>query len=87
MTGPAHPQAPLPRDPSQKFWDPDWQTADEEKRRALQDQRTRELVQRIFDSPVPFFVKKLEAAGVKHAADIKGVADLERIPLTVKSEL
>jgi phenylacetate-CoA ligase len=79
--------APAPRDPEQKFWDPEIQTMDPERRRALQDQRLREMIRRVFERPVPLFARKLEAAGIKSPDDIAGVEDICRIPLTVKQEL
>jgi phenylacetate-CoA ligase len=78
---------PIPRDPAQKFWDPELQTLDPEERRRRQDVALRRLVRRVFETPVPLFRRKLEAAGVKHADDVRGVDDLSRIPLTRKQDL
>lgn len=78
---------PVPRDPAQKFWDPELQTLDPEERRRRQDVGLRRLVRRVFETPVPLFRRKLEAAGVKHADDVRGVDDLSRIPLTRKQDL
>ena len=47
--------APAPRDPAQKYWDPALQTLAPERRRQLQDERVRRLVQRCFETPVPFY--------------------------------
>ncbi len=80
-------QGPAPRDPTQSFWDPELQTLDRERRRALQDERVRELVRRILHVPVPFFRRKLAAAGITRPGDVAGIADLERIPVTRKQEL
>jgi phenylacetate-CoA ligase len=55
--------------------------------RELQDRRVRDLVARILQTPVPLFRRKLEAAGISDARDVRGVEDLERVPLTVKQEL
>lgn len=79
--------APAPRDPEQEFWDPERQTMERERRRELQDERVRELARRCFETPVPFFARKLREAGVASADDIKGSEDLQRIALTVKQEL
>ena len=79
--------APTPRDPAQKFWDPAAQTLAPERRRALQDQRVRELVRRCLETPAPFFARKLESAGITSPDDVKGAADLAQIPLTLKQEL
>ncbi len=78
---------PPPRDPEQKFWDPDVQTMDPERLRELQDERVRELMGKIFDTPVPFFVRKLRDAGIGAAEDVKTVDDLRNVPLTVKQDL
>ena len=79
--------APAPRDPGQKFWDPDVQTLDPERRRALVDERLRSMLRAVFDNPVRFYKRKLEAAGIKSPEDVRGVDDLARVPLTVKQEL
>ncbi len=78
---------PPPRDPKQKFWDPEIQTMDRERLRQLQNERLRELVRKVFETPVPFFKDKLVAAGVGAPEDLKTVDDLSRVPLTVKQEL
>src|SRR5688572_28975081 len=69
------------------FWDVATQTMDREQLRALQDERLRAAVRRVFDKPIPFFRRKLAAAGVESPDDIKGVDDLDRIPVTIKQEL
>ena len=83
----AEPLGAAPRDPEQKFWDPELQTLDRVRRRALQEAALRRLVARVFEAPVPLFRRKLEEAGVASADDVKGVEDLARLPRTVKQEL
>ena len=78
---------PPPRDPAQKYWDPEVQTMDPEKLRALQEQRLRDLMRKVFDIPVPLFKDKLVAAGIAAPEDVKTVDDLRHIPLTVKQDL
>jgi phenylacetate-CoA ligase len=78
---------PAPRDPAQAYWDPVLQTLAPERRRQLQDERVRELVRRCFETPVPFYVRKLRGAGITSPDDVKGVDDLRHVPLTVKQEL
>lgn len=78
---------PEPRDPGQTFWDPKSQTMPRDELRALQDERLRAMVRRIFATPVPLFKRKLEAAGITGADDVAGVDDLVDIPLLVKQEL
>ncbi len=79
--------APAQRDPKQPFWDPDVQTMPVEQLHELREVRLREMVWRVFEGPVPFFVRKLAEAGVTGPEDIKGLDDLERLPLTVKQDL
>ena len=79
--------APTRRDPAQKYWDPALQTLAPDLRRQLQDERVRALVTRCFETPVPFYARKLRGAGLTSADDIKGLDDLQHIPLTVKQEL
>jgi len=78
---------PPPRDPEQKFWDPEVQTMEPGRLRELQNERLRELIRKIFDTPVPLFREKLMATGITAPEDIKTVEDLARVPLTVKQDL
>ena len=87
MNRPVPPSAPVPRDPAQKFWDPEMQTMDPERRRGIQDARVRELVERVLSTPVPLFQRKLEQAGITDARDVSGAADLDAIAVTTKQEL
>jgi phenylacetate-CoA ligase len=77
---------PAPRDPAQPFWDPEAQTMPPDQRRALQDERLRDVIRRTFSAPVPFFRRRLEEAGAG-PGDIAGVDDLDRLPITVKQDL
>jgi phenylacetate-CoA ligase len=76
-----------PRDPAQKLWDPEMQALSVDARRRLQDERTRALVKRALELPVPFFAQRLRDAGITSAADVRGVDDLARVPLTRKQDL
>jgi phenylacetate-CoA ligase len=78
---------PGARELDQPFWDRDAQTMSVDARRALQDGRLRALVRRIFETPVPFFVRKLKEAGVDRPEAVEGVRDLASIPITRKQEL
>lgn len=78
---------PEPRDPDQKFWDPEAQTMSRDQIHDLQSERLRDMVGRIFENPVPLFKRKLEEAGIESADDIKSVDDINEIPLTVKQDL
>jgi phenylacetate-CoA ligase len=78
---------PPQHDPEQQFWDPEIQTMDPEKLQALQEQRLRDLVQKILDIPVPLFARKLAQAGITSGQDLKTLDDLKHVPLTVKQDL
>ena len=60
---------------------------DREQLRALQDERLRKVLREVFETPVPLFKRKLEAAGITSPDDVKGVDDINVIPLTVKQDL
>ncbi len=78
---------PLPRDPGQKFWDPEVQTMPREELADLQLSRLQDLVDRVLKNPVPLFERKLRDAGVERAEDIAALDDVNSIPTTVKQEL
>ena len=78
---------PDPRPVDQKFWDPAMQAMSRDERRALQDERFRDIIRNVFERPVPLFQRKLADAGINAADDIKSVDDLVHIPTTVKDDL
>ncbi|HEY3702164.1 MAG TPA: hypothetical protein VGL32_07900, partial [Acidimicrobiales bacterium] len=78
---------PTRRDPSQAWWDPGIQAMPQDQLHELREERLRDMVRRVFERPVPLFVRKLAEAGVTAPEDIEGLADLERLPLTVKDDL
>jgi len=69
-----------------EFFRPDVQTLPRDQLRALQDERLRALIHRIFNQPITFFRDKLQAAGIG-PDDIKSVDDMPKIPRTVKQQL
>jgi phenylacetate-CoA ligase len=69
-----------------RYYDADIQTMPLECVRALQAERLARQLDRIWSTPVPFFRRKLEAAGLRRA-DLRGLDDLRAIPTTVKAEL
>ncbi|HVM95735.1 MAG TPA: hypothetical protein VMT89_05070 [Candidatus Acidoferrales bacterium] len=69
-----------------QYYDPDIQTLPIEQLQKLQAQRLERQLDRIWSTPIPFFRRKLEAAGLKRA-DLKGLDALRLIPTTVKAEL
>ncbi len=74
------------RAPDRKFYQPEIQTMPRERLGALQLERLKRLLDRIWTRPIPFFRRKLEAAGVR-PADIRSLDDLRAIPTTIKDEL
>ncbi len=73
-------------DPGRRYYEPEIQTMPLERVRALQAQRLARQLDRIWETPIPFFRRKLEAAGLRRA-DLRGLDDLGAIPTTVKPEL
>ena len=78
---------PPPRPTDQPHWDPEIQTMDPERMRALQEERLQTLLRKVFDTPVPLFRRKLEGAGIGAPEDVKSLDDLRHVPLTVKQDL
>jgi phenylacetate-CoA ligase len=68
------------------YYDAAIQTMPLEGVRRLQAERLGRQLDRIWSRPIPFFERKLEAAGLTRA-DLRGLDDLARIPTTRKSEL
>jgi phenylacetate-CoA ligase len=75
-----------PADPGRRYYAPEIQTMPLERVRALQAERLARQLDRIWDTPIPFFRRKLEGAGLRRA-DLRGLDDLPAIPTTVKPEL
>jgi phenylacetate-CoA ligase len=68
------------------FYRPDVQTLPREQIRALQEERLRALIERVFSQPVPFFKRVLEGAGIG-PDDVKTLDDLRRVPRITKQDL
>lgn len=75
-----------PPPPAGRYYDPAVQTMPPERLRALQAARLARQLDRVWETPVPFFRRKYEAAGIRRA-DVRGLDDLARLPTTVKAEL
>ena len=58
-----------------RYYDPHIQTMPLERVRALQAERLARQLDRVWATPVPFFRRKLEAAGLRRA-DLRGLDDL-----------
>src|SRR6476620_8735153 len=78
---------PAPRDPQQRFWDPEMQTMPREQLRELQLERLQHLAARVLARKAPLFGRKLNEAGITAPGDLKDVDDINQIPTTVKQEL
>ena len=78
---------PAPRDPQQRFWDPEVQTMAREHLDTLQLERLRSLVGRVLDGKAPLFGRKLAEAGITSPSDLTTAGDVNLIPTTVKQEL
>jgi phenylacetate-CoA ligase len=77
-------KAPIAR--GQRYYDPTIQTMPLEQVRALQSERFARQLDRVWATPVPFFKRKFEAAGIARAA-VRGLDDLHLLPTTRKAEL
>jgi phenylacetate-CoA ligase len=69
-----------------RYYDPEIQTMPLERVAQLQADRLGRQLDRVWSVPVPFFRRKLEAAGLRRT-DLRGLDDLAAIPTTVKAEL
>lgn len=69
-----------------RYYDPEIQTMPLERVRALQAERLARQLDRVWETPVAFFKRKYEAAGIRRA-DVRGLGDLPHLPTTVKAEL
>ncbi|MBI3785605.1 MAG: phenylacetate--CoA ligase family protein [Deltaproteobacteria bacterium] len=69
-----------------RYYEPKLQTMPLEGLYVLQAQRLARQLDRIWSTPILFFKRKLEAAGLKRA-DLQGLDALRSIPTTLKAEL
>jgi phenylacetate-CoA ligase len=69
-----------------RYYDADVQTMPLERVRALQSERLGRQLDRIWERPISFFKRKLEAAGLSRR-ELRSLDDLAAIPTTVKAEL
>ena len=69
----------------ERYFQPEIETMPRDQLRALQDERLVIQVRHVWDN-VPYYRAKMEAAGVT-PDDIKGVADLHKLPFVTKADL
>jgi phenylacetate-CoA ligase len=67
------------------IFNPSIETLPLDKLRKLQSERLTQLVHYVYEK-VPFYKKKLDESGIK-PADIKGIQDLHKLPITKKTDL
>jgi len=67
------------------MFNPDLETLPRNKLRALQDERLRDLVERVYDR-VPYYRRALDEKGVQ-PSDVRSVEDLPKLPFTRKDAL
>ena len=79
--------APPTTQTDRPYYDAEIQTMPLDQVRQLQFTRLQRQLERVWSVPVPFFQRKLQAAGVRAAGDIRNLDDLQRIPTTLKAEL
>ena len=71
--------------PMERYYQPEIECASREQIRAWQDERLVKQVRHVWDN-VPHYRKKMEKLGLT-PDDIKGVADLHKLPFTTKADL
>jgi phenylacetate-CoA ligase len=70
---------------SQKYWNPEIETASQDEIRALQSQRLSSKIKQVYEN-VAHYRAKMDEAGVK-PEDIQTVDDLKKLPFTIKQDL
>ncbi|MDD3335162.1 MAG: phenylacetate--CoA ligase [Eubacteriales bacterium] len=68
-----------------RYWNPTMETMPREQLRAVQDERLRDVVRRVYEN-VPFYRHKMQQLGIT-PGDIHGVCDIEKLPFTEKHDL
>ncbi|MBN2533374.1 MAG: phenylacetate--CoA ligase [Spirochaetales bacterium] len=67
------------------IWNKEYETMEREKLSALQGERLKELITRVYEN-VPFYRKRMDEAGIK-PADINSIKDIARLPFTTKLDM
>lgn len=68
-----------------KYFQPELETMSREQLQALQSERLREQIRRVYDN-VPYYRAKMDAKGVT-PDDIRGIEDLHKLPFLSKADL
>ena len=68
-----------------KIWNPTMECMPRDQLRALQNERLRDVLRRVYEN-VPFYRNKMQKMGVT-PTDIHGVEDIEKLPFTEKQDL
>jgi phenylacetate-CoA ligase len=68
-----------------KIWNPTMECMPREQLRALQDERLKDVVRRVYEN-VPFYRDKMQKLGIT-PMDIRGVCDIGLLPFTTKQDL
>lgn len=68
-----------------RIWNPTMECMPRTQLRALQDERLKDVVRRVYES-VPFYRDKMQKLGLT-PKDIRGVQDIEALPFTEKQDL
>jgi len=67
------------------YWQEEYETITRDKLEELQLQRLQQTLQRVYDK-IPFYRQAFDAAGIQ-PSDVKSLADLQKVPFTVKQDL
>ena len=67
------------------YWQEEYETITRDKLEELQLQRLQQTLQRVYDK-IPFYHQSFDEAGIR-PGDVKSLADLQKVPFTVKQDL
>jgi phenylacetate-CoA ligase len=68
-----------------KYWDKEMETAERGKIEQVQLERLKSIITSAMKTP--FYSRRLPSVGIKSADDVKSLADLRKIPFTMKDDL
>ena len=67
------------------YYNPEIECADRQTMRAIQNERLKDAVKRVYEN-VPFYKKKFDEMGIK-PSDIETIDDISKLPFTLKTDL